>query len=80
MGKTVFIPLTDDLLYEHPERILGPVIPFSQQARGVAVETTVFSSKTPGLDTKPKLDTTGANTTDRSKRNKVSLPQGGALR
>ena len=39
MGKTVFVPLTDDLLYEHPERILGPVIPFSQQARRVAVES-----------------------------------------
>ena len=40
MGKTVFIPLTDDLLYDHPERILGPVIPFSQQARHVALKPT----------------------------------------
>ena len=38
MRKTVFVPLTDDLLYEYPERILGPVIPFSQQARRAAVE------------------------------------------
>ena len=42
MGKTVFVPLTDDLLYEHPERILGPVIPFSQQARRVAVESSAL--------------------------------------
>ena len=42
MGKTVFVPLTDDLLYEHPERILGPVIPFSQQARRAAVESSAL--------------------------------------
>ena len=47
MGKTVFVPLTDDLLYEHPDRILGPVIPFSQQARWVAVDADMFSSTTP---------------------------------
>ena len=28
-SKKVFVPLTDELLYEHPERISGPLIPFS---------------------------------------------------
>ena len=55
MRKTVFVPLTDDFLYEHPERILGPVIPFSQWARPVAVEPTPFTSVTPDYDGKTKL-------------------------
>lgn len=29
MGKQVFVPLTDDLLYEHPDLINGPVLPYS---------------------------------------------------
>ena len=60
MGRTVFVPLTDDLLYDHPERILGPVIPFSQQARWAAVESAASSSTTLGLDTETKLETVGA--------------------
>ena len=28
MGKQVFVPLTDELLYEHPELIRGPVVPY----------------------------------------------------
>ena len=58
MRKTVFVPLTDDFLYEHPERILGPVIPFNQSARPVAVESTPFTSVTPDLDAKTVLKTT----------------------
>lgn len=37
MGTTVFVPLTDDLLYDYPERIVGPIIPFSQEARRARV-------------------------------------------
>lgn len=33
MKTVVFVPLSDDLLYNHPERILGPVIPFNYRAR-----------------------------------------------
>ena len=80
MGRIVFIPLTDDLLYEHPERILGPVIPFSQKARRTTFEPAAISSTTPGLDAKTKSETAGANAASRSKRDKTSLPQGGALR
>lgn len=80
MGKTVFIPLTDDLLYEHPERILGPVIPFSQQARRAGLEPTALSSKTPGLDSNTKLETAGSNPTSHSKRDKALLRQSRALR
>ena len=29
MGKEVFVPLTDEILYEHPELINGPVLPYS---------------------------------------------------
>ena len=80
MGKTVFIPLTDDLLYEHPERILGPVIPFSQQARRAAAEPVAFRSTIPGLDAKAKLEAAGTNAASRSKPAKASLPQGASLR
>ena len=58
MGKTVFIPLTDDLLYEHPEWILGPVVPFSQHARRISVQ---FAATTHGLDTKTKFESAGVN-------------------
>ena len=61
MAKTVFVPLTDDLLYEYPERILGPVVPFTQQGRSVAVEPAAFSSATSGRDAKTKLQTRDAN-------------------
>ena len=80
MGRTVFVPLTDDLLYDHPERILGPVIPFSQQARRATVESAASSSTTLGLDTKTKLKTMGAYPANCSKRDKASLPQGGSPR
>ena len=80
MGRTVFVPLTDDLLYDHPERILGPVIPFNQQACRAAVESATSGSTTPGLDTKTKLETGGAYPVSHSKRDKASLPQGGSLR
>lgn len=29
MGKAVFVPLTDEILYEHPELINGPVLPYT---------------------------------------------------
>lgn len=28
MTQRVFIPLTDDILYDHPELISGPVVPY----------------------------------------------------
>ena len=80
MGKTVFVPLTDDLLYEHPERIVGPVIPFSQHARRPSVQSASFSSKTRYLDTKTKFESAGAIPANFSKREKTSLPQVGTLR
>ena len=69
MRKTVFVPLTDDFLYEHPERILGPVIPFSQlaRARPAAVESTPFTSVTPDLDATTGLKTTEATAAIRFK-------------
>ena len=57
MRKIVFVPLTDDFLYEHPERILGPVIPFSQSARPAAVEFSASKSTIPDLDSKTELET-----------------------
>ena len=73
MGQTVFVPLTDDLLYEHPERILGPVIPFTQQARWSPVKPASFSLVTPALDAKKKLKMERANDVTHSKRGKPSL-------
>ena len=67
MRKTVFVPLTDDFLYEYPERILGPVIPFSQLARPAAVESTPFTSVTPDLNAKTGLKTTEATVAMRFK-------------
>ena len=31
MGKQIFIPLTDDILYDHPELIRGPVLPYTTE-------------------------------------------------
>ena len=80
MGKTVFIPLTDDMLYEHPERILGPVIPFSQHARLPSVQSALFSSKTRDFDNKTKFESSGEIPVNLSKRGQASLPQVGTLR
>jgi len=30
MQKQIFIPLTDELLYEHPECIRGPLMPYNR--------------------------------------------------
>ena len=60
MRKTVFVPLTDDFLYDHPERILGPVIPFSQSARPATVKSIPFPSVTPDLDAATGLKTAEA--------------------
>ena len=29
MSHQVFVPVTDDLIYDHPEQIEGPLIPYS---------------------------------------------------
>lgn len=29
MNNQVFVPVTDDLIYNHPEQIEGPLIPYS---------------------------------------------------
>ena len=68
MGKTVFVPLTDDLLYEYPEKILGPVIPFSQQARRAETEPTALSSTTPSLHTKTQYKAVDRSPVRRSKK------------
>ena len=28
MNQQVFVPVTDDMIYNHPERISGPLIPY----------------------------------------------------
>ena len=80
MGNTVFVPLSDDLLYDHPEKIVGPVIPFSQQARRSAVESEKLGLTVPALDAESKLETVGETPTNPSDRDKAALPHGGALR
>ena len=29
MGRKVFVPLSDEMVYEHPEWIMGPVVPYT---------------------------------------------------
>ena len=29
MSHQVFVPVTDDLIYNHPERIEGPLVPYT---------------------------------------------------
>ena len=29
MNHQVFVPVTDDLIYEHPEQIEGPLVPYN---------------------------------------------------
>lgn len=29
MNHHVFVPVTDDIIYEHPEKIEGPLVPYS---------------------------------------------------
>jgi hypothetical protein len=60
LKKAVFVPLTDDILYEHPERVLGPVIPFSQSARPAAVESTPFIPVRSDLNVETGLKTSAA--------------------
>ena len=80
MRKTVFVPLTDDFLYEHPERILGPVIPFSQLARPVAVESTPFASVTPDLDATTGLKTAETTVTMRPPSGRAEAKPSGNTR
>ncbi len=35
MPHLIFVPLSDELIYDHPELICGPVRPFVQDARRV---------------------------------------------
>ncbi len=32
-NNLVFVPITDELLYEHPERISGPLLPYHVDRR-----------------------------------------------
>ncbi len=32
MSRYVFVPLSDELLYDHPERIAGPIVPYHPDA------------------------------------------------
>ena len=36
MKQYIFVPLSDDVLYDHPERILGRVVPFSNSRFKIA--------------------------------------------
>ena len=39
MANKVFIPLSDDLIYEHPELILGPIMAFDPAKRQNSVSS-----------------------------------------
>jgi hypothetical protein len=58
MRKTVFVPLTDDFLYEHPELIPGPVIPFTDQVRQAIIIPVEPNSRTLIYDKNKKFQIT----------------------
>jgi hypothetical protein len=78
MGKTVFVPLTDDLLYEYPERISGPVIPFSQRDRAAKVKPVPVGWNVASLRKKVKLEKGGAKRCGLITTPQRSDPEGGA--
>ena len=46
MGKMVFVPLSDEMIYEHPELITGPIGAFG--AKSVSVSGMVQGDKKAG--------------------------------
>jgi len=47
MKKLVFVPLSDEMIYEHPELITGPIRAFSP-AQTPAVESDAHAKSNPG--------------------------------
>ena len=47
MKKLVFVPLSDEMIYEHPELITGPIRAFSP-AQTSAVESDRHAKNNPG--------------------------------
>lgn len=55
MNNQVFVPVTDELIYNHPEQIEGPLIPYSagmECSQWLAIELNPDDDK-PLSDTKP---------------------------
>ena len=52
-NNLVFVPITDEILYEHPERISGPLLPYHVDRRchhWLAVELNPDDDIHPDLD------------------------------
>jgi hypothetical protein len=58
MGKFVFVPLSDELLYDYPEQIASPVIPFDQHARAAKTQPAAVVS----VEVRPGTTETGIPT------------------
>lgn len=55
MGKKVFVPLTDEILYDHPELINGPVLPYTAgQACYHWLSVELNPEEAPGANMAPK--------------------------
>ena len=52
MGRMVFVPLSDEMIYEHPELITGPIGAFGPKS--VSFSGLVEGDKKPGLTSQEK--------------------------
>ncbi len=49
MSKIVFVPVSDELLFEHPERIVGPLVPYHPGMR-VRAAANAVDRRGPGTE------------------------------
>ncbi len=57
MSRYVFVPLTDEILYEHPEMINGPIVPYRADRacyRWLSVELNPTEDTAPKPEPRPK--------------------------
>ncbi len=59
MENVVFIPVSDELLFDHPERIRGPLIPYTPGMRVTGAASDAKGVDNRKLPESRKLPTTG---------------------
>jgi len=58
MNNQVFVPVNDDMIYNHPEKIEGPLVPYSagmECSQWLAIEINPDEPKSEGLVAKGKV-------------------------
>lgn len=56
MSKKVFVPLSDELIYEHPELISGPIEAYNPQWSDGSCAANITSSQTENRLSKQRID------------------------